>query len=290
MRRERIGLAASLCVCLCHLVLGVRAALGQGSDAGAPRSGAPARREARCPEGGCAEGGGGTGEARPTDPTALARGHENHQRRQERAARAHSRDAPRGAGGGQPGRVEGDDPRRGDPPDRGDPEAPGAVGECHHGPARAEGVEATNPALELEIVDRPFFEVLDVVCKADVTPYFSTGDGTIGLMAGSRPQRLWSSTPGRSGSRSSRSPRSATSRPAWPAPTRSSRWRGSRAPPDAPGAEGRRDGDRRRSGQEGRAPGHEGVDRRRAPAREPGRRDQRQPRRPGPCGEDAGVA
>jgi hypothetical protein len=47
------------------------------------------------------------------------------------------------------------------------------------------GAEVTNPALDLEIVDRPFFEALDVVAgKAGVTPYFFTGDGTIGLMAG----------------------------------------------------------------------------------------------------------
>jgi hypothetical protein len=50
------------------------------------------------------------------------------------------------------------------------------------------GAEVTNPALDLEIVDRPFFEALDVIAKkAEVTPYFSTGDGTIGLMAGAPP-------------------------------------------------------------------------------------------------------
>src|SRR3954471_5225700 len=47
------------------------------------------------------------------------------------------------------------------------------------------GAEVTNPALDLEIADMPFFEALDVVArKAEVTPYFYTGDGTIGLMAG----------------------------------------------------------------------------------------------------------
>ena len=47
------------------------------------------------------------------------------------------------------------------------------------------GAEATNPALDLEIEDRPFFEALDEIArKAEVTPTFYTGDGSIGLMAG----------------------------------------------------------------------------------------------------------
>ncbi len=49
----------------------------------------------------------------------------------------------------------------------------------------ANGEEATNPALDLEIDDRPFYEALDIFAdKAGVsyTPY--TNDGTIGLMAG----------------------------------------------------------------------------------------------------------
>lgn len=49
----------------------------------------------------------------------------------------------------------------------------------------ADGAVATNPALDLDIVDKSFFEALDVLAsKAGVTPYFSTGDGTIGLMPG----------------------------------------------------------------------------------------------------------
>ena len=87
----------------------------------------------------------------------------------------------------------------------------------------ANGEEATNPAIDLDIADKPFFEALDLVAeKAGVgfTPY--TGDGTIGLIAGAmaaaqhaqaRPSR-WSSTPGRSGSSSSNSWSSATSSPA----------------------------------------------------------------------------
>jgi hypothetical protein len=47
------------------------------------------------------------------------------------------------------------------------------------------GAAVTNPALDLDIKDRTFFEALDLVArKAGVTPYFFTGDGTIGLMAG----------------------------------------------------------------------------------------------------------
>ena len=56
-----------------------------------------------------------------------------------------------------------------------------------------------------------------VASKAEVTPNFFTGDGSIGLMAGKPPREVaWSSTPARSASRSSRSPSSATSRPARP--------------------------------------------------------------------------
>jgi hypothetical protein len=47
------------------------------------------------------------------------------------------------------------------------------------------GAEVTNPALDLDIVDKPFFEALDIVARmAGVTPYFFTGDGGLGLMAG----------------------------------------------------------------------------------------------------------
>src|SRR5205823_14282894 len=54
----------------------------------------------------------------------------------------------------------------------------------------AEGAEATNPSLDLEIVDKPFLEALDVVCnQAEVTPNFFTGDGTIGLMPGKPPEK-----------------------------------------------------------------------------------------------------
>lgn len=51
-----------------------------------------------------------------------------------------------------------------------------------------EGAEVTNPALDLEIVDKPFLEALDEVAReAEVTPNFYTGDGSIGLMAGMPP-------------------------------------------------------------------------------------------------------
>jgi hypothetical protein len=50
----------------------------------------------------------------------------------------------------------------------------------------AMGADATNPSLTLDIADKPFFEALDLVAKeAGVRPYFFTGDGSIGLMAGS---------------------------------------------------------------------------------------------------------
>ena len=53
-----------------------------------------------------------------------------------------------------------------------------------------EGAEATNPALDLEIRDKPFFEALDAVArKADVVPNSFTGDGSIGLMAGKLPEK-----------------------------------------------------------------------------------------------------
>ncbi|CAN5872930.1 hypothetical protein BH23PLA1_BH23PLA1_29990 [soil metagenome] len=47
------------------------------------------------------------------------------------------------------------------------------------------GQDATNPALDLDIEDRPFFEALDQIVKqAGLTLVFYTGDGTIGLLAG----------------------------------------------------------------------------------------------------------
>ncbi|GAC1471310.1 MAG: hypothetical protein NVSMB9_17320 [Isosphaeraceae bacterium] len=54
----------------------------------------------------------------------------------------------------------------------------------------SEGADAANPALDLEIVDTPFLEALDLVCKqAEVSPNFFTGDGTIGIMAGKPPEK-----------------------------------------------------------------------------------------------------
>ena len=52
----------------------------------------------------------------------------------------------------------------------------------------AEGGEATNPSLDLDIDDKPFLEALDVVCKlAEITPNYFSGDGSIGLMPGKPP-------------------------------------------------------------------------------------------------------
>jgi hypothetical protein len=49
----------------------------------------------------------------------------------------------------------------------------------------ANGEEVTNPAIDVDIADKPFFEALDIVAEQagiNFTPY--TGDGTIGVTAG----------------------------------------------------------------------------------------------------------
>ncbi len=69
------------------------------------------------------------------------------------------------------------------------------------------GADVTNPALDLQIRDKPFLEALaDVAKMAEVDLEFHTGDGSIGLkpaMTAGTPRR--SSTPGPSASSSSRS-------------------------------------------------------------------------------------
>jgi len=51
------------------------------------------------------------------------------------------------------------------------------------------GAEVTNPALDLDIKDKPFFEALDQIAGlARVSLGFSTGDGTIGIMGGQAPE------------------------------------------------------------------------------------------------------
>jgi hypothetical protein len=51
-----------------------------------------------------------------------------------------------------------------------------------------EGVDVTNPALDLDIADKPFFEALDLVAEqAGLTLMFFTGDGSIGLAGGATP-------------------------------------------------------------------------------------------------------
>jgi hypothetical protein len=46
-----------------------------------------------------------------------------------------------------------------------------------------QGQEATNPALDLDIDQKPFFEALDIIGKAaNLSPIFYTGDGSIGLL------------------------------------------------------------------------------------------------------------
>ena len=47
------------------------------------------------------------------------------------------------------------------------------------------GEEVTNPAMDLDLVDQPFFAALDAICaKAGVQPTFYTGDGSIGILNG----------------------------------------------------------------------------------------------------------
>lgn len=47
------------------------------------------------------------------------------------------------------------------------------------------GDEATNPALDLDLADRPFFEALDIIAKqARLTPTFYTLDTSVGLLGG----------------------------------------------------------------------------------------------------------
>lgn len=47
------------------------------------------------------------------------------------------------------------------------------------------GEEVTNPALDLDIVDQPFFAALDTICEAaGMQPSFYTGDGSIGILSG----------------------------------------------------------------------------------------------------------
>ena len=60
----------------------------------------------------------------------------------------------------------------------------------------------TNPALDLDIVDKPFFEALDRgrASRPRSTSNFFTGDGTIGIRPAmaARRRRRWSCTPARS--------------------------------------------------------------------------------------------
>ncbi len=62
----------------------------------------------------------------------------------------------------------------------------------------ANGAEVTNPALDLDIVDKPFFEALDMLGKkAEISYNYYTGDGTIGIMAGAAdlPDQIGLDTP-----------------------------------------------------------------------------------------------
>jgi len=51
------------------------------------------------------------------------------------------------------------------------------------------GAEVTNPALDLDVRDKPFFEALDQITRlAAVATSFTTGDGTIGITGGEAPE------------------------------------------------------------------------------------------------------
>ncbi len=53
----------------------------------------------------------------------------------------------------------------------------------------AEGAEVTNPGLDLELEDVPFFQALDEVArKAEITLNYYTGDGSVGVMGGKPPE------------------------------------------------------------------------------------------------------
>jgi hypothetical protein len=63
----------------------------------------------------------------------------------------------------------------------------------------AQGEEVTNPSLDLDIQDKPFFEALDIIAnQAEVVVTFFTGDGTIGLV--SKPQQQPNAPPKLEGS------------------------------------------------------------------------------------------
>jgi hypothetical protein len=52
------------------------------------------------------------------------------------------------------------------------------------------GAEVTNPALDLEIRDKPFLEALDQIAKqAEVMTEFYTGDGSVGITTGETPPK-----------------------------------------------------------------------------------------------------
>jgi len=189
MRRERIGLVVSVCVCLCPLVLGVRAALGQGSDAAlrdrvlqlvekldAPKADAQKAAEEALVKLGP--------RILPFLPEATKTTSAARKERLERI-RGALREAQEEANlGASKVTIHGEGIRLTEAIQKLQAQSGNAITDLRE----QMGAEVTNPALELEIVDRPFFEALDVVArKAGVTPYFSTGDGTIGLMAGAPP-------------------------------------------------------------------------------------------------------
>ena len=217
---------------------------------------------------------------------------EGRRRRAREAAGAGPRRAPGRGRSDEPGGLEGHDPGEGRAALRGPPAAPGAVGQRHHRPPRAGGGRGDQPRARPGPGRRPLLR--------GAGPGRRQGRGHAQLLHRRRHDRpdagqarreaplVQFSGPFRIAFKQVAAVRDLQAGTA----TANAAVRGglgAPAPPDAPEAQGRGAGGGRRPGQAGRAAGHERVDRRRAPAREPGRRAEPQPGRPRPRGAEAGL-
>ena len=189
MRRERFGLVVSVCLVGAHWVLGMPAAWGQGSDAAlrdrvqqlVERLDAPKLEAQKAAEDALVKLGPRIIPFLPetTKSTSAAR-----KERLERIRAALSAAADEANLGASKVTIQGAGIRLTEAIQKLQAQSGNAIIDSRE----QMGAEVTNPALDLEIVDQPFFEALDVVArKAGVTPYFATGDGTVGLMAGAPP-------------------------------------------------------------------------------------------------------
>ena len=258
-RRRRIGLEMGLARrSRSTLVTSseTRGAAGVGRRAARP--GAPARRAARRRQGrGARRRRGRPRQARRQGPAAPARaGHGASQERKDRLERIR-----KALGDAEPrrrrGPIAGHHPGQGHPPDRGHPAAPDADRQRDHRPPRAAGGRGDQPALDLDLVERPFFEALDEVARQGRGHDLAfTGDGSVGITGGQAAgEGARSSTSGRSGSLSSRFAERRDFQAGTAIGQRRVRGRlGAATRPDAPGAQGRRAGRQGRSGARGRSP------------------------------------